>query len=389
MRQIWTMTASDLKQRIRDRSVIIFAVVVPLALMAIMNLVIGGAEESAELEPMTVAASIPDDDQSARMIVDVLSDLPGLDITVKTVDEKQARKMAKDGSATIALLIPDGFDAGLRTGRGQDVTVIEADGGGLEAQVLTSVLDGAVDRFAAAAVTARAGVGLGMDPTELSALAEDVAAAPSILSLTQGETSDEQLSSSGALVAGQAGMFLLFTVGFGVLSLNAERDQGTLPRLLSMPMRPSYVVASKGLVSFILGAVATTILVTAGSLLFGVDFGSPLAVAALIASVVTAGTSLMFVIARVAKTAEQANIAQSIVAVTLGMAGGAFFPLTASGFVGALLDLNPIAAFTRGLGVTSGGGTLGDLGAPILIMLGFAVVIGVLSRLVPNRGTSL
>ena len=47
-------------------------------------------------------------------------------------------------------------------------------------------------------------------------------------------------------------------------------------------------------------------------------------------------------------------------ALTLGLAGGAFFPISAQGLVGALLDLNPIAAFTRGLGITASGGGLAD-----------------------------
>ena len=35
---------------------------------------------------------------------------------------------------------------------------------------------------------------------------------------------------------------------------------------------------------------------------------------------------------------------------------------SASGVAGSLLDLNPIAAFTRGLGITSGGGGITDVG---------------------------
>jgi ABC-2 type transport system permease protein len=97
----------------------------------------------------------------------------------------------------------------------------------------------------------------------------------------------------------------------------------------------------------------------------------------------------MFVVARVARTSEQANIAQSILAMVLGVAGGAFFPIAGTGLVGALLDLNPIGAFIRGLGITSGGGGVADIGLPVLVMLGFAVVVGVLSRLVPERGTAL
>lgn len=70
----------------------------------------------------------------------------------------------------------------------------------------------------------------------------------------------------------------------------------------------------------------------------------------------------------------------------LGIAGGAFFPLAATGWVGRLLDLKPIAAFTRSLGITPGGGGFAELAAPVAIMLGFAVICLGLSRLVPNRG---
>ena len=46
----------------------------------------------------------------------------------------------------------------------------------------------------------------------------------------------------------------------------------------------------------------------------------------------------------------------------------------------------PVAALLRGLGTTSGGGGLADIGTPVAIMLGFAVVMLVVSRLVPDRG---
>ena len=130
-------------------------------------------------------------------------------------------------------------------------------------------------------------------------------------------------------------------------------------------------------------------LLTAGSVLFDVSFGSPVVVAVLVLCAVAAATSLMFIIARVARTAEQAGIAQSILAIVLGMAGGAFFPIAGTGLAGRLLDLNPVAAFTRGLGISSGGGGLSDIGVPVAILLGFAVVALLVSRLVPDRGREL
>lgn len=153
-----------------------------------------------------------------------------------------------------------------------------------------------------------------------------------------------------------------------------------------MSMPSWYIIAAKALVGLLMGVVSTSVLLTAGSLLFDADFGSPSAVALLVLCATAAGTSVMFLIARIARTIEQAGMATSVVAVVLGIGGGAFMPVSASGWVSALLDLNLVAAILRGLGITSAGGGVTDLGVPLAIMLGFAVVMVVLSRLVPGRG---
>ena len=384
-RQLWTMTASDLRQRIRDRSVIIFGLVVPLALMSVMNLTFGGVQEG-ELDRVTVAASAPAGDPLASALLEAVVGSGAVPVTLDEVSEVTVRERARAGEADLGLVVPEGFADAVQRGEPVTVRAVEGDGAGLETDVLLSVVRAVLDRFAEGSQAAAAGAAAGLPPDSLGALAEQVVTDAPSTTLVEGQAATEQLSMSGALVAGQAGLFLLFTVGFGVLGLVAEREQGTLARLSSMPMRPGLVVVAKGLVGYILGVVATAVLLTTGSMLFDVSFGPPVLVALLILCAVAAGTSLMFVIARVARTAEQASVAQSILAIVLGMAGGAFFPVAASGLMGRLLDLNPIAAFTRGLGVTAGGGGLGDIAAPIAIMLGFAAVALLVSRLVPDRG---
>jgi ABC-2 type transport system permease protein len=290
------------------------------------------------------------------------------------------------GDADVALVVPEGFAAQVMAGNGPAVEVTESAEAGLESDIVLSVVDGVLAELAAGSVAAAAAAEAGVPQDRLNAVAQRVADQGPAIGLVEGRASDEQLSTSGALVAGQAGLFLLFTVGFGVLSLVAEREQGTLARLRSMPMPAGLVVAAKALSGFLLGVVSTAVLLTLGSLFFDVSFGSPVAAAVLVLSAVAAGTSLTFIVARVARTSEQANTVQSIVALVLGIAGGAFFPITASGLAGRLVDLNPIAAFTRGLGITSGGGGLSDIGAPVTVMLGFAVVAWLASRLLPDRG---
>ncbi|WP_298330684.1 ABC transporter permease [Haloactinopolyspora sp.] len=388
MRQLWTIVGFDLRQRLRDKSILIFGIAVPLALMGVLNLLLGGFDESPELEPVTVAASVPADDPLAPTIVDVLTGLDVMDVTVKDMPADEVDDYVADGDAAVGITVDDGFAQTVSTGRQARVEIIEGDSSGLEADVVISVVQGTVDQLTAGVVATVAGSAEGLSPDELATVGRTAATPSDHIALIEGQASNEQLSTKGTLVAGQTGLFLLFTVGFGVLALLAEREQGTMARLQSMPMRRSTVVLAKSLTGFLLGVFATSFLLTVGSLLFGVDFGDVLAVAVLIVTAVAAATSLTFIVARVARTAEQANVMQSIVAVVLGMAGGAFFPIPATGLAATIIDVNPIAAFIRGLGITSGGGDLADLGTPLSIMVGFAVVCLLVSRVIPDRAAT-
>lgn len=385
MRQLWIMTASDLRQRIRDKSVIIFALVVPLALMFVFNLAMGGLED-LELGSVDVAVAVPADDPVANQLVDAALSTGAVDVNRRSAAADEIRGLVDAGEVSLGIIVPDGFGESATSGREVVVEVVEGEATSLETGVVITVLDAVLAQFAAGTEAATAGAVLGVPHDQLEGIAQRAATAGPQVTLAEGEASNEQLNLSASLVAGQAGLFLLFTVGFGVLGLLAEREQGTLARLQSMPMRPGRIVAAKAMVSYILGVVATAVLLTLGGMFFGVDFGSPLAVGVLVLSVVAAGVSLMFIIARVARTAEQANISQAILAMVLGMTAGAFFPISASGWVGELMDLNPIAAFMRGLGITYGGGGVGDIGLPVLIMLGFAAIATLASRVVPDRG---
>lgn len=384
MRPLLVMTAADLRQHVRDRSVLIFALLVPLALMFVFDLTFGGMDD-LELDPVDVAVAAPEGDPLAEVLVDVVGGLDAVEVHLTRATPDAARAMVRDGEVALAVLVPDGFTDAVTGGREVVVDVVENDQGELESAVVQTVLRAVLDGFHADAVAVAAGASAGLGPEQLAALAGTAAASAPRYATTPGEASREQLTFGGSLVAGQAGLFLLFTVGFGVLALLTEREQGTLARLQSMPMRPGLVVGAKALSAYVLGVTATCVLLVAGGAFFGVSFGSPPAVLVLVLAVVTAAVSLVFVIARVARTAEQAQIAQSILAMVLGMSAGAFFPITAGGVLGTILDLNPIAAFMHGLGITSGGGGLADLGRPLAVMLGFAAVAAVVSRLLPDR----
>lgn len=386
MRQLLVMVLTDLGRHVRNLSAVMFAVVVPLALIGVMNLLIGGID-NLEIEPSTVAVSVPEGDRLAAAVPQALEAAgEDLQITVRKATADDVVGLVDDGAATVGVVVPEGFGAALADGQGPQVEITLADEAGLEGTVVTAVVDGTLADLTAGARATAAASALGVPTEQAAGMAGAMREAVEPVTWQEGRAADEQLTFSENIVAGQAGMFLFFTVGFGVLGLINERDEGTLRRLLSMPMPAWLVVLAKGLGSLVLGVISMTVLLTVSGVVFDdVDLGAPLPVAVLVLLTVTAATSLTFVVAKVARTAEQANVAQSIIAVALGMTGGAFFQLNTGGPLGNLLLANPVTAFTRGLGITAGGGGVGDLGLPVLVLLAFITGCLLAAWLVPGR----
>ena len=98
----------DLRQRVRDRSAIMLAIVVPLGLAAIFSMIFGPAST-----PSPFAYALVDEDRSTisrSFGEDVLASLEEDGIaTVAVTDEAEARAGVRDGDLDAAFIIPAGF----------------------------------------------------------------------------------------------------------------------------------------------------------------------------------------------------------------------------------------------------------------------------------------
>lgn len=387
MRPLLTLVAHDLRQHLRDRSMLLFALVIPFALAYVFSLAFSGLED-VELEPVTVAVAAQEEDEPARALVEVLRSLSGegLDVTVEEVPPDRVAGLVDDGTAEVGVVVPDGFAQGLGD-QGSRVEVLLGPDAGLTGDVLAGLVTSTVQRMDAdAAAIAGAGSGGLLPPDRLGALAAELGQNRPEVSWVETEVRGTTLSLTAGIVAGQAGMFLFFTVGFVVLTMLTEREWGTLARLRTMPVPRWVVPVAKAVVAVLIGSASTTALLVAGSLLLdGVDLGSWPVVLVVVVAVVAAATSVMFIILKVARTSEQASLAMSVVAISLGVGGGTFFQIPTTGWLGTLLQLNPVAALGKGLGITSGGGGLPELAPVLLTLLAFTAVVLVVARLLPGR----
>lgn len=391
MRTLLVLVARDLRQHVSDRSVLLFGLLIPFALSYVFNLAFSGLDDP-QLDDVAVVLSAPAGDPAADAVVGTLEALPdqGIPVTVRTAGPGEVADLVTSGEADLGVVVPDGFGAALAAGDGARLELTQGAGTGLAADVVSGILTATVQRLDADAATVAGAAEEGLDEAALGALAADLAAAAPQVEWGERSVAGEQLGLAGGIVAGQAGMFLFFTVGFAVLALLTEREWGTLPRLRTMPIPAWQIPFAKAVVGLILGTVSTSVLLASGQLLFeGVDFGRWPAVLVLVFATVAAATSVIALVVRYARTAEQASLLMSVIAISLGVTGGTFFRVPTDGLVGTLLQVNPVAALVRGLGITAGGGGIPDL-APVLgTLLAFTVAILVLARLVPGRKDAL
>jgi ABC-2 type transport system permease protein len=373
------IAAKDLRQRFRDRSAIMLAVVVPLALAAIFSMLFGPAST-----PKAFEYAVVDHDRSqmsSSFADEVLADLEKrgiLEVTLVRTDEA-ARRSVRDGDLDAAFLIPAGFSEAVQSQRPVELGIVGSvdspTGTDVARSIGRSYVDGlnAVRVAVAAVMHARPG----LTPADVGRVATQTVHGVAPITLEDTSATARVLDVKTYFAAGMAVFFLLFTVQFGVSSVIDERSEGTLSRLLAAPVSRWSILVGKLLTSVVLGVLSLTVLIIGTTVLLGANWGNPVAVGLLVLSGVLAATGITSVVASLARTAEQAGSWQAVVAVCLGLLGGAFFPIQQSGsFMATVSLITPHAWFMRGLGNLAGGGGVDQVLPAVAALVLMAVLTG-------------
>jgi ABC-2 type transport system permease protein len=375
------IAGKDLRLRIRDRSVVIVAVLAPLVLAFIFNAVFGsifGGDPSFRPAVGIVAGDSPRSEGALRAAAESAG------ATWESfADRRQAEEAVSSGRVDAVMVLEGGFDQGLDQGRGGEIEVIgnvDAPTASGFALAIATGYGRAVDQISLRVATS---IALGGDLTRVVPAAT---ATPFPVAVDDVTAEVRQLDGTTSTVAGMSVFFLLFTAQVGLLSLLEERRDGTLARILSTPTRPAGVLAAKALVSVVLGITSMTVLIFAGKLIMGAEWGNPAGVALLVVAAVLAAVGISALTVGLARTPEGAGNIQGIVGTVLGLLGGVFFPIGEDGGVLARLSaLTPHHWFLRGLGELAGGSPVTAALASVGWLLVMAAVTGLAALALVRR----
>lgn len=389
MASVFIIAWKDLKLRVRDRSVFIMGLIAPLVLAVIFDLVFGNALGGDSSFSPSYGLVVADQGGPGEAFGQALDEIAagGLIEVTRYDDPVTAEQAVEDGEMDAVFIVPAGFDQAVAAGQPATVEVVGSLDSPTAGQIAGSIAEGFALGIEEVQLSFATAVAAGANPVEMfSELTGTDRPDPPVV-LGEIDAAVRQLDGTTFAMAGMAAFFLFFTVQFGVGSLLDERRDGTLMRLKAAPIPRWAVIAAKGLVSFVLGLVSMGVLMVAAWLLLGADWGPPIPVALLVVAGVLSAVGVTLVVAAAANTPESAGNIQAIVAVTLGILGGTFFPIQQDGgWLAAASLLTPHAWFLRGLGDLAGGGGVAAVWPSVLAMTGFALVTGGLGWAFLNRG---
>ncbi len=122
--------------------------------------------------------------------------------------------------------------------------------------------------------------------------------------------------------------FVTFTLLFGVNMILEERRMGIWDRVIVSPASKASMFGGHFVYTFLTGMVQLLVVFTVFRLGFGVDTGPNWGVALVVAAAYCAAiTALGMLLAGVVNNAQQMNVVIPIVAVSMAMIGGAYWPI--------------------------------------------------------------
>lgn len=321
--KVLAIVAAALLRFIRERSNVFFVFILPLGIILLIGVQFGG-----EFRPTLGVHLAPGAGAVGTEVVRILGTTD--EVQVRTYDtEADLVDAVERGGLAAGVTLPDDLGATLDAGdTGEIGFVARPDGTGPQlAVVVQEAVAAATDTIAAA----RAATGLGVEPSaalELAASVQDAVPEITVATRTTGEelfAGVEGRFDTGA--AGQLVLFAFLTGLAGSADLIHSRTLGVTRRIMGTPTSVGTIVIGEAMGRFAVVFAQALYILVATLLLFRVDWGDPVAAAAILVTFSAVGAGAAMLMGALFRNDAQAGSVGIMAGIGLAGLGGAMLPL--------------------------------------------------------------
>ncbi|MFZ6029841.1 MAG: ABC transporter permease [Chloroflexota bacterium] len=403
MKKAFAICQKDIRIILNDRAALLFMLLAPFLLTLGMGAVTGSFSQGGNtsgIADLPVIVINRDNGELGRVLEDVFTE-EDIFAAQLSADEAAARQAVDDDNVAAVVLIPAGFSASLleENPATAPVEVYTNPNRPISAGIVRSVTAGVISQLEIAPVSIQVtlqqltenGLIAPQDiPQTVTHLAERLAGepapAPITIASSQAETAPKDVSAMAYLAPGLAIFFLMYTVTQGARSILAEREEGTLARMMVSPSNSASILGGKLLGIFVVGFAQVMILIAVSANIFQLDWGQPLAIVTIVAATVLAATGWGLLVAAFARQSWQVATFGAALMLLFGILGGSFIPVNAFGSWMRLASKITPHAWASDAFLTLGtGGTPGMIAPNIAALLGMAAILFVAAAAVARK----
>ncbi len=378
MARILAIALMNLRRMFRVRTNYFFAFVFPMMLILVLGATFGGS--ATPRIGLVTRGSGP----LEAALVKQLDETPHLKVVHVGSRGSLIAQVAR-GRLAAGLVVPAGYDASINSDN--NVALDYVGRVDQSSQQLSETVRGALAEQATLLGAARFAVAEHAASSFATALAAATSASPSVpvVGVTQTVAGTARLSATLGQFDESAWtellLFLFLTALSGALALIETRRLGLSRRMLATPTSAATVIAGETLGRVLIGLTQALVIIFGSALLFGIKWGQPIGVAAVVTLFVLVAAGAGIFLGTLLRNEQQATGVSLLVGLGLAALGGCMVPLEVfSPTMKHVAHLTPHAwandAFAKLVGH---GASISDLGTQLAVLAGFAVALLVLS----------
>lgn len=370
--KVFAIAGTNVRRMLADRGNIFFVFIMPLALVLLI-----GAQFGGDFRPqLGVVAGSPG--PLGDQLIEALGDR-GVGLT-RYGSEREMVEAVSRAEVHAAVVIPDGFDAGLRAGEPVEIAFFsQAVGSGPQ---LRSIVESALAEQAWTTESAR--IVAGSSPVTYDSalrLTGDLQESIPGVRVRQEAAGEalfpESLGRFDLGASNQLVLFMFLTTLAGSAALIQSRQLGVSSRMLSTPTGMATVVAGEAVGRFAVALVQGLYIMAATLVVFGVNWGNPAGAIALVVMFALVGAGAATLMGATFRNDQQAGGMGVVVGLVLAALGGAMLPLELfSPTMQRVAHFTPHAWALDGFAeLVRRGGSIADVLAELGVLASYAAVL--------------
>lgn len=336
---MFKIAKKDLKLFLKDRRSVMLTFILPIFLITIFALAFGGAKREAA-KPSVLLVSDLDMSDASLQVMTALDSMKSIDVEMTKLDS--AQEQVRKGNESAVLVLHKGFGDSVRFGGALPVELQydpakEMEIGILQQALISSLMSSAGQQSARNRIMKRIERDYaGLDSMAIASIKAQVAKNLSqdaqsqqgeLISMTPLVREKKNSPGITQAVAGTAVMMLLFSlasIGGGLL---AEKEEGTLKKLLYAPMNPNNILFGKLLTSILTAVLQLTVMFVFTSFMFDLDLTKNIpGLVAMIVSTAFACSGFGIFLSSIVRSRQQLQGLSTLIILTMSAIGGSMIP---------------------------------------------------------------